>query len=392
MIDKFRKYQAQTTKNPLGLEIIKAKGSYIFTKNNKYLDFVAGVSVNNIGHSNSKINDSIVKQLKEYSHVMVYGEFVQKPSVELCELLSTLLPNKLNTTYLTNSGTEAIEAALKLAKRSTGRQKIISMKNSYHGSTHGSLSVSGFETRKRRYRPLLPNVHHINFNSVEDLNIIDNSVACVIIEPIQGGAGFIESTKEYLKKLRAKCNEMGVILIFDELQSGIGRTGKMFAFEHYNVIPDILVIGKALGGGFPIGAIICNQLLMNKFQSNPILGHITTFGGHPVIARAGQETLKYIIKNNLVSKSNEKEKLFRSLLKHKLIYEIRGKGLMLALIMKNNKIANYLVKDCLNNGLILFFLLYEKKAVRITPPLTISEKEIIHGCNLIIKSLDSFKN
>lgn len=392
MIDKFRKYQAQTTKNPLGLEIIKAKGSYIFTKNNKYLDFVAGVSVNNIGHSNSKINDSIVKQLKEYSHVMVYGEFVQKPSVELCELLSTLLPNKLNTTYLTNSGTEAIEAALKLAKRSTGRQKIISMKNSYHGSTHGSLSVSGFEKRKRRYRPLLPNVHHINFNSVEDLNIIDNSVACVIVEPIQGGAGFIESKKEYLKKLRAKCNEMGVILIFDELQSGIGRTGKMFAFEHYNVIPDILVIGKALGGGFPIGAIICNQLLMNKFQSNPILGHITTFGGHPVIARAGQETLKYIIKNNLVSKSNEKEKLFRSLLKHKLIYEIRGKGLMLALIMKNNKIANYLVKDCLNNGLILFFLLYEKKAVRITPPLTISEKEIIHGCNLIIKSLDSFKN
>ena len=288
---------------------------------------------------------------------MVYGEFVQKPSVELCELLSTLLPNKLNTTYLTNSGTEAIEAALKLAKRSTGRQKIISMKNSYHGSTHGSLSVSGFETRKRRYRPLLPNVHHINFNSVEDLNIIDNSVACVIVEPIQGGAGFIESKKEYLKKLRVKCNEMGVILIFDELQSGIGRTGKMFAFEHYNITPDILVIGKALGGGFPIGAIICNQLLMNKFQSNPILGHITTFGGHPVIARAGHETLKYIIKNDLVSKSSKKEKLFRSLLKHKLIYEIRGKGLMLALIMKNNKIANYLVKDCLNNGLILFFLL-----------------------------------
>lgn len=392
MIDKFKKYQAQTTKNPLGLEVVKAKGSYIFTKNNKYLDFVAGVSVNNIGHSNSKINSSIVKQLKEYSHVMVYGEFIQKPSIDLCKLLSNLLPNKLNNTYLTNSGTEAIEAALKLAKRSTGRRKIISMINSYHGSTHGSLSVSGFERRKRRYRPLLPNVHHINFNSIEDLKIIDKSVACVVIEPIQGGAGFLESKKEYLKKLRTKCDEMGVILIFDELQSGIGRTGKMFAFEHYKITPDILVIGKALGGGFPIGAIICNRKLMNKFQSNPILGHITTFGGHPVIAKAGHETLKYIIKNNLVSKSNKKEELFRSLLKHDLIYEIRGKGLMLALIMKNDKIANYLVKDCLNNGLILFFLLYEKRAVRITPPLTISNKEIIHGCNLIIKSLNNYKN
>ena len=369
MIKKFLKYQGQTTENPLGLEVIKARGSYIYTKDKKYLDFVAGVSVNNLGHSNPIINNAIINQLKDYSHVMVYGEFILKPSIKLCELIAKILPSKLNSTYLTNSGTEAIEASLKLAKRSTGRQKIISMINSYHGSTHGSLSVSGFEKRKRRYRPLLPNIFHINFNSLSDLELIDNSTSCVIVEPIQGGAGF---------------------LIFDELQSGLGRTGKMFAFEHYGIIPDILVIGKALGGGFPIGALICNKSLMDKFKFNPILGHITTFGGHPVISKAGIETIKYVLKNNLQSKALEKEKLFKSILKHELISEIRGKGLMIAMIMKSEKIANYLVKECLKKGLIVFFLLYEKKAIRITPPLTISNKEIKIGCKLIIELLNNY--
>ncbi len=390
MIKKFIKYQGQTTENPLGLEVIKAKGSYIYTKDKKYLDFVAGVSVNNLGHSNPIINNAIINQLKDYSHVMVYGEFILKPSIKLCELISKILPSKLDSTYLTNSGTEAIEASLKLAKRSTGRQKIISMINSYHGSTHGSLSVSGFEKRKRRYRPLLPNIFHINFNSLSDLELIDNSTSCVIIEPIQGGAGFLQANMKFLKELRKKCDDTGAILIFDELQSGLGRTGKMFAFQHYDIIPDILVIGKALGGGFPIGALICNKRLMDKFKYNPILGHITTFGGHPVIAKAGIETIKYILKKNLQSKALHKEKLFKSVLKHELISEIRGKGLMIAMIMKSEKIANYLVQECLKKGLIVFFLLYEKKAIRITPPLTISKKEIKIGCKLIIKLLNEY--
>tara|TARA_A100000164_G_scaffold254004_1_gene226294 strand:- start:1525 stop:2697 length:1173 start_codon:yes stop_codon:yes gene_type:complete len=390
LIKKFIKYQGQTTENPLGLEVIKAKGSYIYTKDKKYLDFVAGVSVNNLGHSNPIINNAIINQLKDYSHVMVYGEFILKPSIKLCELISKILPSKLDSTYLTNSGTEAIEASLKLAKRSTGRQKIISMINSYHGSTHGSLSVSGFEKRKRRYRPLLPNIFHINFNSLSDLELIDNSTSCVIIEPIQGGAGFLQANMKFLKELRKKCDDTGAILIFDELQSGLGRTGKMFAFQHYGIIPDILVIGKALGGGFPIGALICNKRLMDKFKYNPILGHITTFGGHPVIAKAGIETIKYILKKNLQSKALHKEKLFKSVLKHELISEIRGKGLMIAMIMKSEKIANYLVQECLKKGLIVFFLLYEKKAIRITPPLTISKKEIKIGCKLIIKLLNEY--
>tara|TARA_B100001057_G_scaffold495810_1_gene595670 strand:+ start:314 stop:1486 length:1173 start_codon:yes stop_codon:yes gene_type:complete len=390
LIKKFIKYQGQTTENPLGLEVIKAKGSYIYTKDKKYLDFVAGVSVNNLGHSNPIINNAITNQLKDYSHVMVYGEFILKPSIKLCELISKILPSKLDSTYLTNSGTEAIEASLKLAKRSTGRQKIISMINSYHGSTHGSLSVSGFEKRKRRYRPLLPNIFHINFNSLSDLELIDNSTSCVIIEPIQGGAGFLQANMKFLKELRKKCDDTGAILIFDELQSGLGRTGKMFAFQHYDIVPDILVIGKALGGGFPIGALICNKSLMDKFKYNPILGHITTFGGHPVIAKAGIETIKFILKKNLQSKALHKEKLFKSVLKHELISEIRGKGLMIAMIMKNEKIANYLVQECLKKGLIVFFLLYEKKAVRITPPLTISKKEIKIGCKLIIELLNDY--
>ena len=390
MIKKFIKYQGQTTDNPMGLEVIKAKGSYIYTKDKKYLDFVAGVSVNNLGHSNPIINNAIINQLKDYSHVMVYGEFILKPSIKLCELISKILPSKLDSTYLTNSGTEAIEASLKLAKRSTGRQKIISMINSYHGSTHGSLSVSGFEKRKRRYRPLLPNIFHINFNSLSDLELIDNSTSCVIIEPIQGGAGFLQANMKFLRELRKKCDNTGAVLIFDELQSGLGRTGKMFAFQHYGIIPDILVIGKALGGGFPIGALICNKSLMDKFKYNPILGHITTFGGHPVIAKAGIETIKYILKKNLQSKALQKEKLFKSVLKHELISEIRGKGLMIAMIMKSEKIANYLVQECLKKGLIVFFLLYEKKAIRITPPLTISKKEIKIGCKLIIELLNEY--
>jgi len=390
--EDFFKYQAQTTNNPISLEILKASGSYIYdTNNNKYLDFVAGVSASNLGHNNKKIKKAVLKQIDLYWHVMVYGEFIQKPTVKLCKLLSKNLPKLLSNTYLTNSGTEAIEAAMKLAKRVTGKSELIAAKNGYHGNTQGAMSIMGFEERKRAYRPLIPDIKFIEFNNIEDISIITNKTAGVIVETIQGGAGFILPEKNYLKKLKQKCDEVGALLILDEIQPGIGRTGKLFAFEHFDVIPDILVYGKGLGGGFPIGALTTRKKYMALFKQNPILGHITTFGGHPVIAAAAHSNLKETLSSNIMSKIEEKENLIRRILKHKLIIEIRGKGLMLALILKKPDLTKKLVEGCLDNGLILFYLLFEPKAVRITPPLTISENEIKKGCKIILSELDKIE-
>jgi acetylornithine/succinyldiaminopimelate/putrescine aminotransferase len=390
--EDFFKYQAQTTNNPISLEILKASGSYIYdTNNNKYLDFVAGVSASNLGHNNKKIKKAVLKQIDLYWHVMVYGEFIQKPTVKLCKLLSQNLPKLLSNTYLTNSGTEAIEAAMKLAKRVTGKSELIAAKNGYHGNTQGAMSIMGFEERKRAYRPLIPDIKFIEFNNIEDISIITNKTAGVIVETIQGGAGFILPEKNYLKKLKQKCDEVGALLILDEIQPGIGRTGKLFAFEHFDVIPDILVYGKGLGGGFPIGALTTRKKYMTLFKQNPILGHITTFGGHPVIAAAAHSNLKETLSSNIMSKVEEKENLIKRILKHKLIIEIRGKGLMLALILKKPDLTKKLVEGCLNNGLILFYLLFEPKAVRITPPLTISKNEIKKGCKIILSELDKIE-
>ena len=392
MKEIFFKYQAQTTNNPISLEILKASGSYIYdTNNNKYLDFVAGVSASNLGHNNKKIKKAVLKQIDLYWHVMVYGEFIQKPTVKLCKLLSQNLPKLLSNTYLTNSGTEAIEAAMKLAKRVTGKSELIAAKNGYHGNTQGAMSIMGFEERKRAYRPLIPDIKFIEFNNIEDISIITNKTAGVIVETIQGGAGFILPEKNYLKKLKQKCDEVGALLILDEIQPGIGRTGKLFAFEHFDVIPDILVYGKGLGGGFPIGALTTRKKYMALFKQNPILGHITTFGGHPVIAAAAHSNLKETLSSNIMSKVEEKENLIRRILKHKLITEIRGKGLMLALILKKPDLTKKLVEGCLKNGLILFYLLFEPKAVRITPPLTISENEIKKGCKIILNELNKIE-
>ena len=392
MKENFFKYQAQTTNNPISLEILKASGSYIYdTNNNKYLDFVAGVSASNLGHNNKKIKKAVLKQINLYWHVMVYGEFIQKPTVKLCKLLSQNLPKLLSNTYLTNSGTEAIEAAMKLAKRVTGKSELIAAKNGYHGNTQGAMSIMGFEERKRAYRPLIPDIKFIEFNNIEDISIITNKTAGVIVETIQGGAGFILPEKNYLKKLKQKCDEVGALLILDEIQPGIGRTGKLFAFEHFDVIPDILVYGKGLGGGFPIGALTTRKKYMALFKQNPILGHITTFGGHPVIAAAAHSNLKETLSSKIMSKVEEKENLIRRILKHKLIIEIRGKGLMLALILKKPDLTKKLVEGCLDNGLILFYLLFEPKAVRITPPLTISENEIKKGCKIILSELDKIE-
>ena len=386
----FLKYQAQTTDNPISLQISRAEGSYIYdTDNKKYLDFVAGVSAANLGHNNITIKEAVKKQIDLYWHVMVYGEFIQKPTVELCKLIAKALPDSLSNTYLTNSGTEAMEAAMKLAKRVTGRSQLIAAKNGYHGNTQASMSIMGYEERKRAYRPLLPNIKFLEFNNELDFKKITNKTAGVILETIQGGAGFIVPKKSYLKKLKNHCKKVGALLILDEIQPGIGRTGKLFAFEHYNIVPDILVYGKGLGGGFPIGAMTTSYENMKLFKTNPILGHITTFGGHPVIATAALSNLKETLSSGIMSKIDEKEKLFRSLLKHHYISEVRGKGLMLAIILKNSTLTKKLVKQCLNEGLILFFLLFEPKAVRITPPLTINKKEIIEGCKTIIKVLNT---
>ena len=393
MNQDFFKYQAQTTPHPLALEISHASGSYIYDSQEKaYLDFVAGVSATPLGHNHPKVIKAIKKQLDKYLHVMVYGEYIQKPAVELTKLLSTKLPNPLETTYLTNSGTEAIEGALKLAKRATGRSEIIAANNAYHGSTMGSMSVMGFEDRKRAYRPLIPDVRFINFNNEDDLTQITNKTACVILETIQGGAGFIEPKNDYLKKVRSQCDKAGALLILDEIQPGFGRTGKLFGFEYYHCIPDILVTGKGLGGGMPIGAFTASKQLMDLLQDNPKLGHITTFGGHPVIAASALATLTEIIESDLISQTLEKEKLFRKLLVHPHISEIRGKGLMLALIMTSETVANQIILSCKEEGLILFWLLFEKKAVRITPPLTISNEEIIKGCTIIMDVLNSLQD
>jgi len=391
--NKFFKYQAQTTNNPIGLEILKAEGSYIYDKNNKkYLDFVAGVSASNLGHKNKKIKEAVIDQIEKYWHVMVYGEFIQEPTIKLCELISENLPNSLSNTYLTNSGTEAVEAAMKLAKRVTGRSQFVAAKNGYHGNTQGAMSVMGFEERKRAYRPLIPDINFVEFNNESNISIINNKTAAVILETIQGGAGFILPKKNYLKKIKNQCDKVGALLILDEIQPGIGRTGKLFAFEHYGIIPDILVYGKGLGGGFPIGALSSSYENMSLFKENPVLGHITTFGGHPVISAAAYTNLKETLDSGLMSLVSKKEKLFRKYLKHELIQEVRGKGLMLALILKEKKITSKLVTKSLEKGLILFYLLFETKAVRITPPLTVSDQEIKIGCKIILEVLDEIKN
>ena len=371
------------------IEVSRATGSYIYdTTGKKYLDFVAGVSACSVGHSNNKIINAIKKQSEKYLHVMVYGEFITEPTLKLAKLLAKHLPKDLNSTYFTNSGTEALEGAIKLARRYTGRRKIIGAKNAYHGSTMGALTLMGLEERKRPFEPLIPEVSFIEFNNFDDLSKIDNNTSCVILETIQGSAGFIVPKQDYLHHVEKRCKEVGALLILDEIQTGIGRTGKLFGFENYNCIPDIIVYGKGLGGGVPIGAFTSSKDKMDVLHINPILGHITTFGGNPLISAAALATLKIILNTKIMKNVVSNEKYIRSKLVHEKIKEIRGVGLMLCLIMKDEEITNKLVLKAKNNGLILFWLLIEKKAVRITPPLTITKKDLKIGCEIILQILD----
>lgn len=391
MEEDFYTYQTQTSPHPLALAISHAKGSYIYdTDGNAHLDFVAGVSACSLGHCHPKVTSAVKNQIDRYAHVMVYGEYIQEPAVAYTKLLASLLPENLETTYLVNSGTEAIEGALKLARRATGRTEIISAHDAYHGNTMGSLSIMGYEERKSAFRPLLPDIRFIHFNAIADLSKITTKTAAVILETIQGGAGFIVPKEGYLKKVRERCTEVGALLILDEIQPGFGRTGKLFAFEHYHCIPDILVIGKGMAGGFPVGGFVASSALMQTLQEAPKLGHITTFGGHPVIAAACLATLKELTETQLIAETLEKETLFKAYLKHPYIKEIRGKGLMLALIMENKDIANYVILRAAKEKLILFWLLFESKAVRISPPLTISNQEIKVGCHQIITILNEY--
>jgi acetylornithine aminotransferase len=387
--DDFLKYQAKTTPQPLGISIAKAKGVYLTdTEGKKYLDFVAGVSACSLGHCHPKVTRAIRMQSRKYLHLMVYGEFAQAPAVSLCKELIELLPHNHESVYLTNSGTEAIEGALKLAKRATGRSELIGAQNSYHGSTHGALSLLGSEHQKMRYRPLLPDTKFIRFNKEEDLKEITTKTAAVILETIQGGAGFILPEEGYLQKVKTRCQAVGALLVLDEIQPGFGRTGKFFGFEHFNVSPDILVMGKGMGGGLPVGAFTASHELMRLLEDQPKLGHITTFGGNPLIAAACLATLREIRDSKLMHQIQTKEALIRRELEHDAIKEIRGTGLMLAPIFENSELANQIVLKSIDKGLMLFWLLWEKKAVRISPPLTITEKEIKKGCAILKSVID----
>lgn len=380
----FLNHLAQTSPYPLKIEVAKAEGTYIYDMDGKsYLDFISGIAVTNIGHRHPHVVNAIKYQLDQYMHVMAYGEFIQTPQNKLAEKLASLLPPQLSSCYFVNSGAEANEGALKLAKRVTGRTQIISCKKSYHGSTHGALSVSGNEVKKYAFRPLLPDVHFIEFNKMDDLAMITTQTACVIIEPIQGDAGVRIPSLAYMKALRERCTAMGALLIFDEIQTGFGRTGTLFCFEQMGVIPDILTIAKAMGGGMPIGGFISSKENMDLFTHNPMLGHITTFGGHPVVCAAALANLEVIENESLLADVEEKGALIESLIGHPKIIEIRRRGLMFAVEFESAELVAQIVNKCLENGLITFWFLSCPESFRLAPPLTISVQEIEKGCKII---------
>ncbi|HTA28412.1 MAG TPA: aspartate aminotransferase family protein [Bacteroidia bacterium] len=392
----FYGFLAQTSKTPVGLEIASAKGIWLTdVTGKKYLDLISGIAVSNLGHGNPQVIKAIKNQADKHTHIMVYGEYVQSSQVQFAKLICSLLPKSLNSVYFVNSGSEAVEGALKLAKRYTGRKEIISFRNAYHGSTHGALSVMGDDTLKKPYGPLLPGIKILPYNDIIALKNITERTACVIIEPIQGEGGTIVPDKLFLKALQKCCKETGTLLILDEIQTGFGRTGKLFAFEHFEITPDIMTIGKAMGGGLPLGGFVANRKIMQVLADNPPLGHITTFGGHPLCCAAGLAALDVLIKDKFHEQAAEKEKLFRTLLKHPAIKEIRGKGLMLAIEFHNEELCKKVIENCLSQGnpsgkkgIIVDWFLFCPTAMRIAPPLIIQEKEIKYACSVIISAIN----
>jgi acetylornithine/N-succinyldiaminopimelate aminotransferase len=385
----FERHLAQTTPYPLGVEVERAEGLYIYDTSGKaYVDLISGIGVSNLGHGRKVVVDAICEQASKYLHVMVYGEFLQKTQTEFAQLLAKSLPGKLDTTYFVNSGAEAIEASLKLAKRVTGRTKMVSCKKSYHGNTHGALSVSGNETKKYAFRPLLPDVHFIEFNNEKDLIHIDEQTACFIMETVQGDAGVRIPDINYMKALRRRCDEVGALLILDEIQCGMGRTGRMFAFEHFEVQPDILALGKALGGGLPIGACVSSLNLMRQFTVDPMLGHITTFGGHPMVCASGLAALKFMLQNDVLAEVEEKGNRIKHLLsRHVLVKEVRQIGLFIAVDLQSEDHVRRLVDSCLEKGILIFWFLSCPSSFRLAPPLTITNEEIDRHIGEILDAL-----
>jgi acetylornithine/N-succinyldiaminopimelate aminotransferase len=385
----FFRHLAQTSQAPLALEISLAEGLYLYDNTGKrYLDLISGISVSSTGHRHPRVVEAISRQLDRHLHVMVYGEYIQEPQVKLAARLSCLLPPSLSSTFFVNSGSEAVEGALKLTKRYTGRHEIIAFKNAYHGSTHGALSVTGNDALKKPFCPLLPLVKHLRFNHSDDLNQITSQTACVIVEPVQGEAGIIPAKPDFLSKLRKKCSETGALLVFDEIQTGIGRTGSLFAFEKYNLIPDILLLAKAFGGGLPLGAFISSQEIMYCLSHEPALGHISTFGGHPLSCSAALANLEVIVEENLADLAEEKARIFiNELMDLPGIQEIRHAGLMMALQFENEKFNHQIIEDCLESGLITDWFLFKPDAMRIAPPLTITIEEIKFAASIIRKAI-----
>ena len=385
----FLRHVGQTSPAPVGLEVGRAEGIYLYDYQGKeYIDLIAGVSVSNVGHRHLSVIKAIQNQLDKYLHLMVYGEYIQTPQVQLAKKLATVLPGNIDSIYFVNSGSEAIEGAMKLAKRATGRYNIVSFKNAYHGSTHGALSVMGDEEFRNRFRPLLPGIKQIEFNKIDDLSKIDRSVSCVLIEPIQGEGGVQIPDKQYLKALRERCTKVGALLIFDEIQTGFGRTGTLFAAQGFDVIPDIICMAKGMGGGMPIGAFAAEHDLMNTLTSDPILGHITTFGGHPVSCAAALASLEVILNENLAEQTVDKGALFERLLQHPSIKSIRGKGLFMAVTIDEEINIFELIQTAMRCGVMLDPFLFCPNAFRIAPPLIITTKQIEDSCSKILKALD----
>ncbi|MFI5132726.1 MAG: aspartate aminotransferase family protein [Chitinophagales bacterium] len=390
----FLHHVAQTSATPLALEIVKAEGSYLYDVNGeKYIDLIGGISVANVGHRHPKVIEAIQKQLDAYLHIMVYGEFIETPQVQYAKLLTDHLPQSLNSVYFTNSGAEATEGAMKLAKRITNRTQIVAFNNSYHGSTQGALSVIGSEYWRNAFRPLLPDVLHLEYNSFESLAEISEQTACVIAETVQGEAGIIVPSRDpiaigWMQALRNKCNETGALLILDEIQTGFGRTGKLWGFKHFDIIPDILLLGKALGGGMPLGAFIADRKLMWTLTNNPELGHITTFGGHPVCCAAGMAAMNALLDEGMMDSVKIKENLFRSLLTHPKIKAIRSFGLWMAIEFDSFETNKKIIDDCIANGVLTDWFLFAPNCLRISPPLIVSESQIQQSCTILQQSMN----
>jgi acetylornithine/N-succinyldiaminopimelate aminotransferase len=388
----FLRHVAQTSPAPLGLEIMKAKGSTLLdASGKKYLDLIAGISVCNVGHRHPKVVKAIKKQLNDYMHLLVYGEMIQTPQVQYAKWLTDHLPASLNSVYFTNSGAEATEGAMKLAKRVTNRTQIIAFNKSYHGSTQGALSIMGDEYWRNAFRPLLPDVLHLEYNEFASLDAITTQTACVIAETIQGERGVVAPSEQWMTALQRRCSETGALLILDEIQTGFGRTGTLWGFEQFNVVPDVVLLGKALGGGMPLGAFVADQQIMQVLTENPVLGHITTFGGHPVCCAAGLAAFKVLLKEGIVREVADKAALFRELLQHPLIKTIRVNGLLMAVEFEDFDINKKVIDGCLQQGILTDWFLFAPECLRIAPPLTISAKEIKKAAKTILQVLDAIQ-